>query len=79
MPLQVTTEIEKAAKQAGITERKDLATALGISQQYLSGLMTGNRRFTPKQLDHLIKTLKVPPSTAKRWHKECAVADGWKI
>lgn len=79
MPIQVTIEIVRAAKQVGITERKHLATTLGISQQYLSGLLTGNRRFNPKQLDHLIKTLKVPPSTAKRWHKECAVADGWKI
>lgn len=79
MPLDVTREIERAAKQAGITERKDLAVALGISKQLMSDLMNGNRRWTSRQLENLIAKLKVPPATAKRWHKECAVADGWKI
>lgn len=79
MPSIVTTEIDRAALQADYRERRQLASALGISPQYLSGLMTGHRTFTPDLLDKAIEVLKVPKATAKRWHRLCAQADGWRI
>lgn len=79
MPMIVTTEIERAALAAGMTERRQLARAMAISPQHLSDLMNGHRRFTPGQLDNVIATLKVSPTVAKRWRRACAEAAGWKI
>lgn len=79
MPTQITTEIERAFVRTGVNERKDLAKVLDISPQYISGLMMGHRKFTPKLIAKIIRILNVPPETAKRWHRACARADGWRI
>lgn len=79
MPTQLIEEIERAFIRAGFRERKDIAAALGISPQYISGLMMGHRRFTPRLLAYVIHTLGISKAQAKRWHRTCAVADGWKI
>lgn len=61
------------------TSRSDLASRLGTSRAYVSGLTTGVKHASAKMADEIADTLGVSPQEKVRLHRAAAEDAGFKL
>lgn len=63
----------------GHITQADLASALGITPQYMNDILRGTKRLTPDLVNKAAGVLGVNPTRAHRWQKLGAIESGWQI
>jgi len=76
---ELRADIRRAASMKGHKTQAELASALGITPQYMNDILRGTKRLTPDLVNKATSVLGVNPVRAHRWQRLGATESGWKI